>query len=246
MSLVAVAVMALQVSALITQARSEPVVVAEQKTLRYTGEITSDGVSRVESLLAAHPDIRILEINSTGGSIDRGIDLGLLVFRHGLDVHVTGSMCMSSCANYVFTAGRRKVIEPGAVVVWHGSAIQKGLFAFKNADISFIPDEFRRGPNWLERLYARLYSRWKWSQLARSVKRRQAEFFKLIRVDPEVTVFGQTHGCKCQWTLSPEDMTAFGIKNVSAYPGYGTQEGHAIYTEWKLLQVRDSSAAGQH
>ncbi len=242
MSLVAVAVMALQVSALITQARSEPVVVAEQKTLRYTGEITSDGVSRVESLLAAHPDIRILEINSTGGSIDRGIDLGLLVFRHGLDVHVTGSMCMSSCANYVFTAGRRKVIEPGAVVVWHGSAIQKGLYDFDKFDLTFFREAYGRDPNCIERLALR----WKLHTYRRRVQSRQAEFFELIKVDPGVTVFGQTHGCKCQWTLSPEDMTAFGIKNVSAYPGYGTQEGHAIYTEWKLLQVRDSSAAGQH
>jgi hypothetical protein len=231
----------LQVSALITQALAEPVVSIEHETLRYSGELTRDGVAKAKSLLESHPGIHVLAINSGGGRIGDGIDLGMLVHRHGLDVHVTGSMCTSSCANYVFTAGRRKVIEPGAVVVWHGSAIQDGLFDFDNIDMTDIRETLGRDPNWVERLMLR----WKFSVDRRRIQRRQVEFFKLIHVDPAVTVFGQRQGCECQWTLSPADMSFFGIQGVHAYPGYGTQDGNAVYADWKLLEVHGAPGSGQ-
>ena len=73
------------------------------------------------------------------------------------------------------------------------------------------------------------------------VKHRQRDFYQLIGVDPEVTVYGQLRGCKCQWTFLPTDMATFGIDNVTAYPGYGTPGGNATFTEWKLLKVQDDN-----
>lgn len=232
-----VAAIALQDSPLMTQASAEDSVVSVQgQTIHYSGEITQAGVDKVAALLEVHPTVGELAINSVGGVIGRGIDLGLLVLRHQLDVRVTGAGCISSCANYVFTAGRHKVIEPGAVVVWHGSAIQKGLWDYKNLNLADIRDALGRDPNWLERMALR----WKAWNAGRLAKRRQAEFFDLVGVDPEVTVYGQLRECACLWTFSPEDMAAFGIDNVTAYPGYGTLEGSALYSEWKLLKAQSA------
>ncbi len=237
MFLAVVAAAALQLSPLVTQAAAEDAVVTIQgEKIHYVGELTSKGVNQVATLLEAHPGVRVLAINSVGGEIGKGIDLGQIVLRNGLDVHVTGSMCTSSCANYVFTAGRHKVIEPGAVVVWHGSAIQKGLFEFEKLDMSFFRDAYGRDMNWIERVAMR----WKLWRYARLMKRRQAAFFDLIGVNPEVTVYGQLRGCECQWTFSPEDMARFGVDNVTAYPGYGMTNGSAVFSNWKLLKVQEN------
>ena len=51
------------------------------------------------------------------------MDFGDWVFENQLNVKVIGR-CFSSCANYVFTAAKIKVIENGALVAWYGSAVQ--------------------------------------------------------------------------------------------------------------------------
>ncbi|MBE2210317.1 MAG: hypothetical protein IAE66_01825 [Xanthomonadaceae bacterium] len=229
---------ALQGAPVLKQAVAEEATVSLQgDKIHYVGELTRKGVDQVAALLEANSDVNTLAINSGGGEIGMGIDLGLLVHQHQLDVHVTDGICMSSCANYVFPAGRRKVIEPRTVVVWHGSAIQEGLFDFDKINMAFFRDAYGRDMNWIERAVFR----WKAWKYARMVKHRQRDFYQLIGVDPEVTVYGQLRGCKCQWTFLPTDMATFGIDNVTAYPGYGTPGGNATFTEWKLLKVQDDN-----
>lgn len=63
-------------------------------------------------------------ISSGGGEINAGMKMGYWVFDNQIDVVVNG-MCMSSCANYIFPAGHRKIINNGSIVAWHGSALQE-------------------------------------------------------------------------------------------------------------------------
>ena len=49
--------------------------------------------------------------------------IGLWIFDHELDV-IVDELCFSSCANYIFTAGKNKIIEKDAIVGWHGSEQQ--------------------------------------------------------------------------------------------------------------------------
>lgn len=65
-------------------------------------------------------NISRLIIRSSGGEVEAGIELGNRVYRQKIDVEVS-EYCLSSCANYVFTAGNRKIIPKGAVVAWHGN-----------------------------------------------------------------------------------------------------------------------------
>lgn len=97
---------------LVCQARAGEVV-------RYEGELTGEAVT---AFLTRYADDRpvSLVIDSGGGEVRAGIRLGLWVFEQQLDIIVDG-VCLSSCANYVFTAARHKTVTPGSVVGWHGN-----------------------------------------------------------------------------------------------------------------------------
>lgn len=57
---------------------------------------------------------------------------------------VVEGICLSSCANYVFTAAPRKIIRANAVVGWHGSAQQWSLMeAAEDASDEGQGDDFR-------------------------------------------------------------------------------------------------------
>ena len=85
------------------------VVVRRGSELGYSGELAASGLERLAQLY--DPTVRTLRIRSGGGSIGVGMDFGEWVHEHRLDVVVV-DYCSSSCANYVFTAGVKKTIEP--------------------------------------------------------------------------------------------------------------------------------------
>ena len=62
-------------------------------------------------------------VDSDGDVIGEGMKLGHWIFDHNVDVPVDG-LRFSSCANYVFTAGRIKTLMAGSIVGWHGSERQ--------------------------------------------------------------------------------------------------------------------------
>src|SRR4051812_34885941 len=107
----------------VPDSKAPPSVSRSGPTVVYDGLLNDAGLRQLAKILEAD-GIRELQITSGGGSVDAGIKVGNLVFDKGLDVIVAKS-CLSSCANYVFTAGRRKQILPGAIVAWHGSVLQK-------------------------------------------------------------------------------------------------------------------------
>ncbi|MDR3608695.1 MAG: hypothetical protein P4M08_15130 [Oligoflexia bacterium] len=58
-------------------------------------------------------------VNSLGGDAEEGLKIGKLLFQKGVDIEVNG-VCVSSCANYIFTSGRHKILNNG-VVGYHGN-----------------------------------------------------------------------------------------------------------------------------
>jgi hypothetical protein len=63
---------------------------------------------------------------SEGGSVDAAIDLGNWILDREMNIEIQ-STCFSACANYLFLAGKKKVIGDFAVVMWHGGMHQKDL-----------------------------------------------------------------------------------------------------------------------
>jgi len=88
-------------------------------TAYYAGPINA-GLNQQLFTAVKGKAVKRLVITSSGGEVKAGIALGLWVFDRRLDVEVT-DYCLSSCANYVFPAGQRKSIAPGAIVAWHGN-----------------------------------------------------------------------------------------------------------------------------
>ncbi|MEX2376207.1 MAG: hypothetical protein WD942_11605 [Dehalococcoidia bacterium] len=101
------------------ETRIEP---GQQGRIVYTGPITSAANERVFDLYdesVEKPDV--LFISSGGGSVEAALDLAEWVLLHEMQVEV-GTVCFSSCANYVFLAGRTKRLARESMLGWHGSA----------------------------------------------------------------------------------------------------------------------------
>ena len=167
--------------------------------------------------------ITAIRINSPGGFTDDGIKIGEWIFDHRLDV-IVDELCFSSCANYIFTAGKNKIIEKDAIVGWHGSE-QQDLFISAGLGIS------------LEELYGRDYD-----EMMKSDKYDEADestFLEKIGVHLYLMVYGmlpdqfdyyynEQHEFG-GWTFSIADMAKFGVHNV-------TYQGEGDYPSEKALE----------
>lgn len=209
-----------------TAPRSEPeesVTVSVQGTeLIYDGPLTYEGNARLfEAAASAAERPQTLVITSTGGDVEVGMQLGTWIFEQQLDVHVP-DYCISSCANYVFTAGRRKVLGREALLIWHGGATQEGLAdasPCESWEVPGVPCDERQVEKLLQETLAR-------------TKRLETAFFARIGVEQEITVLGQRPEYECSkqlprlgwyeyigWYYSIADMETLGVTNVSVAGG---------------------------
>lgn len=168
----------------------------EPNALVFQGDLSQEANKRLFELYKkAQVKPQLLKITSGGGDVNLGMDLGEWVFQNQLDVEVIGS-CLSSCANYVFTAAKTKFLNPDSILLWHGGAHQPGL-----------EDQLKTAGE-LGKAYLDAW------------RKREDAFFKTIHVNAEVTTYGQTasHVVRPNGTIgydySIADMAKFGIINV--------------------------------
>ena len=192
----------------------------------------------IDTVRGKADEIRTIVINSPGGDIDVGMKIGTWVFDNELDV-VVDTLCFSSCANYVFTAGRNKIIEAGGIVGWHGSAQQETFIAestgknidevFRELAVNLLKEGGEENPSESEiREEIELLK----EMTARDVEMENA-FLVKIGVPVDALVYGlmksqyEKYVRLAQasdadgWTLSVEDMAELGIRNVT-YQGQGS------------------------
>jgi hypothetical protein len=119
---------------------------------------------------------------------------------------VIDGWCVSSCANYVFPAGRRKWILPGSVVAWHGSVT--------GANAEDAPRAFReRAPAYLAAMRAK-----------------QDAFYERIGVSECITRFAHVAlGVRGFFSMSIDDMERFGIRDILG----GPREEKEIAEPWR-------------
>lgn len=191
-------------------AEEEPVrVYREGQSIVYDGPLAQKGIEQAKQLY--DPSVTRLVLNSAGGEINLGMDLGEWVFDKQLDVEVRHH-AFSSAANYVFTAGKNKYLHADSMVGWHGGATQQEQ-------------------PWFMRLLMKRY-------LAESQVREQA-FFAKIGVDQRSTVYGQNpqfaqYADYVGWTYSLPAMAQLGIRHVQLMDGQWqpatSYEGKKIFT----------------
>ncbi len=139
----------------------------ENGFLIYKGVITRDANERAfKTYNKAQIKPHTLLISSSGGDINLGIALGNWVKENELNVEVK-DFCASSCANYIFPAGRLKYLSKDSVLIWHGSAWQT------HWDID-DGDKAR------------------FQQSIQSMRVKETEFFAKILVDNILPVYGQS------------------------------------------------------
>ena len=236
----------------------EPSIRVEGSSIIYLGNMSATGYDRLMRL-AEQGNTSELAITSPGGSVYWGIKIGEVVYENGWDVHVR-SLCVSSCANYIFPAGRNKVIEDGGVVSWHGSARQDYFFAERNG-ISVrkwlvdktagallkdaTQDPTQDGVHYTDqegfnRVIARLVAE------SEALNELERAFYERIGVDADLPLYGhfpqrleaiQGSG---GWTFTLEDMAKFGLDGIAyegsdAYPSDRARALHSLV----LIEVDD-------
>lgn len=173
--------------------------ISHEKNQKFFTKITGRNISR-------------LVIKSSGGDVEAGIELGRWVFKNKIIVIVTG-YCFSSCANYVFTAGSRKIIQPGSLVAWHGNyhhLLSTGL--------------------WRDDINSRMMRTNENLQVATDIIRKQVsklvklekDFFKLIGVNQYICWVGKMppYNVKNYYSMSVSDMSHFGVTDVTSPDDY--------------------------
>jgi hypothetical protein len=209
---------ALEVKNIVTRVR----LTAER--IEYRGLITHEANQGVFDLYrSAEPKPLALLIESQGGSADAGMELGTWLFENGLQVEID-TYCFSSCANYVFPAGRTRVLAPHASLMWHGGVMQPitpdELAGVLDETLNGLSEEERRK---LLEAHARDELLQQLQQSLTALRARESAFFRRLGVDQRITTLGhlyqrellQGQGYYMGWDFSLEDMARLGIHDTS-------------------------------
>jgi hypothetical protein len=101
--------------------------------IQYFGPID---MQRVEKFKRLYQQGDKLLVNSNGGSLYAGIDMGNFIHQNRMTVEVA-NLCISSCANYIFLAAETKVLNKNSLVVFHGGPKQANFLSLmQQADAS--------------------------------------------------------------------------------------------------------------
>ena len=192
---------------------------ASADEVRFAGPLTMKSVDAFIRLNDDKP-VTLLSIYSPGGIFGAGVKLGRWVRQKNADVRVT-MFCASACANYVFTAGRKKIIAPDSLVLWHG-----GLQAWELAEVL---DEYRKQAAQAMRPDPDPYAKIAVAKLRRystlaEYRDMEASYLKEIGIDGALFVLGgQPVKYDTEWwTATVGVMERYGIKDVEAPADYGT------------------------
>lgn len=89
-------------------------------TIKFSGPITMESYERLITTINESPQpIKWMYINSNGGNGLAGILIGRAIHKHQIKIYVPRK-CVSTCANFVFPAGRKKVVGKNAIIIYHG------------------------------------------------------------------------------------------------------------------------------
>jgi hypothetical protein len=134
----------------IERARAEPAHVRILgDTVHYTGNLSPASTAAFDAAVAgvARGQVTRLVISSGGGDTVAGRHVGRWVRDMGLVVEVD-VICFSSCADYIFPAGRARVIRADAFVGWHGNERQFEVLAARQG-VSLAEELGRYAPKGL-------------------------------------------------------------------------------------------------
>ena len=212
----------------------------EGNAVVYRGGIGPKSYERFLAVVRGKEDrIKTIIIESGGGDVIQGMDMGEWIYDNEVDV-VVDTLCFSSCANYVFTAAKKKVIRENAIVGWHGSAQQETFIAqstgksvddvYRDMAREFLIEAGEANPTEAQiQAEADIFK----EETAADVAR-EKRFLDKIGLSVNALVYGLMPARYASyvemgldgWTFTIADMDKLGIKGVS-YAGPGTYPSRA-------------------
>jgi hypothetical protein len=201
------------------QAPAAAVVEAAGDAVVFSGRISAGSTAQFLRLLQ-EPAVKRLVITSQGGNVAAALDMAGAIHERGLDVEVP-TACLSSCANYIFPAGRRKTIGSPDAVGWHGN-MRHVLYLQESGQASWTPGEI---------------------DSARQLARREADFYRRLGVDGFIAWFGKLppYNVDAFYSLSVLDMERFGITQVTRRDVQGAAPRNAevssVVVDWAGLEA---------
>lgn len=193
---------------------TENVYLTDNKTILYNGDINLSNLEKLKEIYnSSTKKPKLLKINSNGGDIIAGMQMGNWLYDHSFSVEVI-DYCISSCANYIFPAGKYKYLNKNAILYWHG-----GAFSSKIDDV--IENETKEDGD-LRRAYLK------------KVQTMELEFYSKINVDKNIHSYGNSDSCYKKFRqedfagffYSLKDMNKMGLKKISV---------RGIFSSWKPI-----------
>ncbi len=139
------------------------------------------------------PQGATIVLQSGGGDVDAALDMADRVLEKQATV-VVYNVCFSSCANYLFPAGVRKIVLPHSFVGWHGGPSD--------------PSNDPKYPPEVRQVLARIRAR------SDAFLARLKVSPALIYTAPEGAGFDQAHQETTGWSLPPEKIEALGVHGI--------------------------------
>lgn len=180
--------------------------------LAYVGKLDKDANKRLFALYESLQDKpKALSIRSLGGAVLVGIELGNWLQAHKLDVKVM-EYCLSSCANYVFPAGKRKIVSNFAVIGFHGGA-KSTYVSMAAASKKALADK----PQEVKQMAALMIKD------LQAQATQEEKYFKAIGVQQDMVSRGQEsrhlmlykdNPKAVGWTYSADDFARLGVGNI--------------------------------
>lgn len=185
--------------------------------LNYVGYLDEDANQRLFALYDELKDKPVtLAIRSRGGDVVTGMALGQWIHAHKLNVKVM-EFCLSSCANYVFTAGERKIVSSNAMIGFHGGLSGKEFSVGDSRKMEYDAMSPTEKAAFQDQL---------WRERQPELNREIA-FFNAIGVRQEITTYGQQARFKKTvgdgWTFTQEGFKSFGVDRLNAHPRADTR-----------------------
>lgn len=176
--------------------------------LNYVGYLDEQANRRLSSLYDGLKDKpKTLAIRSRGGDVVPGMELGEWVHAHKLDVKVM-EFCLSSCANYVFTAGAHKIVSSNAMIGFHG-----GLSSKEMSIGGSMKEEYDAMTATQKAAFQAKLRRERQPGLDR-----ETAFFNTIGVRQDLTTYGQearfADTVGDGWTFTQQGFGSFGVNHI--------------------------------
>jgi hypothetical protein len=223
----------------IERARAEPAQVHVQgDTVYYTGNFSKASSAAFDAAVAgiARGQITRLVISSGGGDTVAGRHVGRWVRGMGLVVEVD-VICFSSCADYIFPAGRARVIRADAFVGWHGNERQFHLLAARKgislADLlsQYVPKD--ASPEQRTAFFR------DFEETTKVTMKDEADFYAKLGLNDAFAVCAvgdilekrPGYAGQIGWGFSLADMARLGITNT-VYLGNGAYEDSARFRKY--------------